>query len=269
MTEDTQVVDPVQDNSTPPAPESQEQTTPVTDNVVETEPEQPAEPESKEVDNVDGAKEVNEIDEKEERYKQQLSGSKAEALRLKSEKEQLEAQLAQLSQAKQEQEDAGVPMNEQDLVVFNALAKKLGFVTKQEIEKENQIKTYSQLQEDSLNKFLTEHPEYNKPGDSESDKRWTELQKELTFYNTRPSDPKAWYTILSKAHNNLSSNTELARARGESIGMAKATLAEQAKMGNRASGIASGPTKKQTPEQQQFSQEIEEQLKKRPYYKAK
>ena len=258
MTKENQVVDPILDNSTPPDLEIEDQVTPLEDNVTETELEEPVELETEVIED-----DIIE-DEREERYKQQLSGSKAEALRLKAELEELK----DLQKAKREQEDAGIPINEQDLAAFNALAKRLGFVTSEELDRKDQVKTYTQTQEDSLNKFLTEHPGYNKPGDPESDKRWIALQKELTYYNTSPSDPKVWYSILKKAHNNLNNDSGIAQARGESIGMAKANLAEQAKMGNRASGEVSIPTRKQTPEQQQFSQEIDEQLKKKPYYKG-
>jgi hypothetical protein len=249
MADETKIVDPVMDNSTSQPQEQIEETPPSTEDngVIENKEQEPVIPDP--------------IVEKEERYKQQLQGSKAEALKWKTEYDKLQGSM-------QEKKDDDIPVSPQDLAVFNALAKKLGYVTKAELEKNTQVQSYAQMQSESLNKFLTEHPEYNKVGDSESDKKWKELQKKLSLYNTSPSDPKQWYTILNKAHKDLNNNTDLAEARGESRGMAKANLAEQAKSGNRASGDVSTPKKKQTPEQQQFSNEVDEQLKKRSWYKG-
>jgi hypothetical protein len=253
MAEPTEVVDPVEENSTPEAPAEEEQA-PTSEETPETEPEDNGEAEDQE---------PAPSDDKEERWKQQLQGSKAEALRLKSELDELKT----MKETIEEKTDADIPITDADLAAFNALAKKLGFVTKKEIERDNQVRTYSQTQEDSLNKFLSEHPEYNKIGDGDSDKKWTELQQELTLYNSRPTDPKTWYKILKRAHNNLNNNSELAKAKGESLGMAKANLAEQAKTGNRALGGVSTPTGKRTPEQQQLAREVEDQMKKTSWYK--
>lgn len=254
MAEQEEVVDPLEENSTPSVPEEKEQAPPSEE---EETPEDNGEAEDQEPVVPDP------IAEKEERYKQQLQGSKAEALRLKTELDELKT----MKDTIEEKTDADIPITDADLAAFNALAKKLGFVTKAEIERDTQVRTYSQTQEASLNKFLSEHPEYNKLGDDDSDKKWTELQKELTFYNSKPSDPKLWYQILKKAHNNLNSNSDLARAKGESVGMAKANLAEQAKVGSRALGAVSTPKGKQTPEQLQLASEVEEQLKKTSWYK--
>lgn len=253
MTDTNQVVDPIVDNSTPPATEIVEQPAPSEeDNAV-----REIEPKVEEVD-----------PSKEERYKQQLQGSKEEALRWMTEAQKAKKEFEEYKLSLQKPTD-DAPVSPEDLAAFNAIGKKLGFVTKQEIEQDTQIKTYKQMQDESLNNFLKEHPEYNKPGDADSDKRWTELQQELSYYNTAPADPKTWYNILNKAHRNLNTNPDLERVKGEALGMAKAKLAEQTRMGGGGSGEVSTPKRKQTPEQQEFASEIEEQLKKKPYYRSK
>lgn len=247
MADQQQVVDPVKDNSTPPPQESIEVTPPsVEDNGGKTELNQePADP----------------LKEKEERWQQQLQGSKAEALRLRTELEELKSMQASMK----EKTDADIPISDADLAAFNALAKKLGFVTKQELERDNQVRTNQQIQSEAISRFVTEHPEYSKIGDPESDKKWEKLNKELFLYHNL--NPALLYENLTRVHTHMTRGTEVAQARGESLGMAKANLAEQAKIGSRASGAASAPNKKQTPEQQQLAREIDEQLKKTAWYK--
>lgn len=237
------------DNIVEPLKEEQSTTPP---------PEEPTqveeEPTPAKAENVVEDPEKAELRAKVERQSALLRASKDEALRLKKE---LEVRMAQPVQA---QEDIQ-PVNSADVAAFKALARAAGIPLKEEIQQQ----TYTEKMETAKEKFLQEHPEYSKVGDEKSDQAWDRLKEELAQYKA-PEDPQKWYSLLQKAHRDISSTPELQLEKGKSLGMAQANL--NASLGGGSSGAASTPTKKkQTPEQRAVAEEFEKIIKTRSYYK--
>lgn len=165
---------------------------------------------------------------------QKLRASKEEALRLKQELETLRSQ----------PQDDALPVNEADVAALKALARAAGIPTREEMDALKQSH-YRDIQEEGLNRFLSEHPEYK------ADQNWELIKGELEHYKT-PTDPKEWYGLLNRAHKIIA--TDGSFEKGQAMGMAKAKLQEQAQIGGGASGGSSTPKVKKTPDQQSVSE---------------
>lgn len=167
-----------------------------------------------------------------------LAASKAEALRLKSERDDLLSRQIQPKPADSPQ------MASDEVELFKQYAKAAGVPLKEDIEKINQA-TYKSQQDSALEKFLEEHPEY-KPENDTDDIRWGTIAQEIALYKA-PVQPKDWYALLKKAHSAIQPDNSFQK--GKSLGMAQAALNEQARIGGGSSG-AKAPVKKLSPEQQ-------------------
>ena len=177
-------------------------------------------------DNGVEAERVAELEAKVSKQAEMLAASKAEALRLKEEKEALVASQAQAE-----------PDN--DVEYFKQLAKKAGVPSQEDFR---QV-IYKKEQDESLEKFLAEYPDYL-PENDKDNKRWNSLIQEASYFRT-PNSGKEWHALLKKAHKSINPDSfEKAR----SVGRAEATLKDQATVGS--GGSASSPKKKLSPDQQ-------------------
>lgn len=168
-----------------------------------------------------------------------LSGSKAEALRLKQETDTLKAELATLKAKPPAQE---IQVADSDVELFKQYAKKAGVATKDEIEAIRH-QNYKVAQDKQVADFLEKYPEY-KPENDSMNTKWGLLLSELAQYKA-PANPEEWGKLLNKAHKIIAPDNTLEK--GKALGMAQAKLGEQAQLGG---GSASTQKKKLSPEQQ-------------------
>jgi hypothetical protein len=134
-------------------------------------------------------------------------------------------------------------LNPSDIEVFKKYAKAAGIPFKDELNQFQKVQ-YQDKQQESIDKFLEEYPEYRPENDTD-DSRWTALKNELAGYKA-PENPKDWYKLMKKAHRLVAPDNSTEKAKA--LGMAQANLKEQAKIGG-SSGGASAPKGKLTPEQ--------------------
>ena len=216
---DTQIIPPVEetDNGMPPAQEVQTEAIP------------PAVP----ADNGEI------LPAKREDLSRKLHGSREEALRLKSENDRLKAELDQARMTPQPSPDEDISLTERDVAVFKALAAKAGLAPREEVLAIREER-HQELQQQHLDVFLAEHPEYNKPNDPQSDQLWQRLQGELADYR-KPSSPAEFKQFLTRAHRSLSFNEGREVERGKALGYAQANLQEQSRMGGASHGGSSAP----------------------------
>jgi len=212
--------------------EPKKEETPVDNPVEPTKTPEPEAPEVKEEDNVE--ERLKELEEKDREKSRLLDASKTEALRLKKLNEELQAKAS----------DDAPKLNDSDIELFKQYAKKAGLPFKEDLIAQQQ-QLYGERQQEALNKFLEEHPEY-KPVNDKGNKKWNVLLAEYDTYKA-PQNPKDVLNLLKKAHKNT--NPEDSLEKGKALGMAQANIQEQTKLGG-TSGAASTPKKKRTPEQQ-------------------
>ena len=199
--------------------------------------------------------------EKREELSQKLNASKEEALRLKAERDQFAAEKAALQaqleqQAAQQSQNNELPMTEQEVAIFKQLAEKAGVAFKPDVESIRN-ESLAEKNQKVLDSFLAEFPEYNKPGDPDSDKIYAELQGKLSFY--RPaSSPQELQTFLKEAHRArvANYNEQAATQRGEALGYAKANLQTQTQSGGGLFGGNSAPAKQDLSSDQQAVAEL-------------
>lgn len=192
-------------------------------------------------------------DPKDRKIKEQaaaLRGSKEEALRLKREKEELELRLQQHPQSSLKGDETQYPVTDAELAAFNAYAKKLGYVTRDEIETVRQD-LYRRDEKTSLERFYQKYPEYAPENDSD-DSKFGVLKEHIANWYKAPKDPSKWYDVLVKAHNDLAKDDNISQKKGEALGMAKANLRDQSRLGSASSGGTSTPKLKLSPEQQKI-----------------
>ena len=184
------------------------------------------------------------IQDLQEGYKSKLSGSKAEALRLKDEKEQLKTRLEEL----ENKLEPPAQVDETDVEIVKKLAKKAGFISQEELNKQlDKVKSNFQKkeQEEAIDKFYVEYPEYN-PDNDKDNKKWEGLMKEFGTYKL-PNEARSgsYLNLLKKAHKSISPDNSLEK--GRALGHAEANLGDHAKLGGSSS---SSPDGKRTPAQQ-------------------
>jgi len=180
-----------------------------------------------------------------------LTGSKAEALRIKKENAELQTQIDELKSPESPQ------VNDEDLKYVGQLLDKAGYAKKTDIEASEKKSDEKQQKKESdkiLKNFIKKYPEY-KPENDPADKKWNALVKELKRYK----DPTK---NLEKAHKDINPDNSLEK--GRSLGHAEANLGAQAQIGGSSSGSTS--KSKRTPDQQAIMDEL---LKRRPEYKEK
>lgn len=205
-----------------------------------------------------------------EELRRNLNASKEEALRLKKENEELKKVTS--APAKTQIDETYQP-SETELEVFERLlaAREAKRIQQEEARKAQEEKAFQESQmayqvgqTEAINKFLEEYPEYNKPGDANSDQLWKELEDKVQELPL-PRNPKDFQKLLVKAHQELMNKGDSALERGKALGFAQANLQEQAKLGGGSSGGSSAPTKKKrSPEQQAV---LDELFELRPQYK--
>jgi hypothetical protein len=194
--------------------------------------------------------------EKKEELSRKLHSSKEEALRLKAENERLAQEKleleAKLSSMQSVNSTVDTPVSEQDVAYLKALGKKAGFAFMQDVEKPLQAikqETYKERQQAQFNKFLETHPEYNKPGDEQSDRLFAAFSSELATYK-EPTDVNQWNKLFEKAHRNISLNEQTLLNQGQALGQAKQNIAARAG-GMSYGGNSVSMTQNLSPEQQE------------------
>jgi hypothetical protein len=225
----------------------------------------PAQPEKAE-NAVKETEQAQEIDntvtipkEKLQDYQRKLTGSKAEALRLKAENERLAAEVAktkaeqQAAQTGQSQSYGYTPYQPTvaEVAMFKQLAVHAGIPLKEELA-QNRQQQYNEAADQCLQDFLGKHPEYANPGDPNSDNLWTNLEGTLKQFK-QPENPRDYAKLLEMAHRYMSSdNIDTAMERGRALGMAQAKIAEQGKIGGvgGGAGMALAPSTKKSPDKQ-------------------
>ena len=108
--------------------------------------------------------------------------------------------------------------------LFEATAKKKGYVKKEELEQQ----TYKQTTDSVLNDFLNSHPEY-KPENDEGDVLWNRLHSKLSVYGV-PKDPEAYKDLLNLSHGKVFPKKEIDR---ESIAASQNKINTASKSGGK------------------------------------
>ncbi len=171
-----------------------------------------------------------------------LAGSKSEALNIKAELDALKTKI-----------EEGAPGSQEtlgDIELFKQYCREAGVPFKEDLKtmrQEDKQDQYKEAQNEAVEKFLEQFPEYKAENDSDNSK-WDKLIKEWSTYKT-PSTPSVsnWLKQLTKAHKYSSPDNSLEK--GKSLGKAEVNLAEQAKLGGSGGGATKKDTKR-TPEQQ-------------------
>lgn len=153
--------------------------------------EKPAEIEPSEPVPSDGASELE----------KQLSGLQNERVKLLQEIQELRGQRRDLKKEELKEVDKTIDALEgvhpQDVQLVEKILRAKGYITKQEA----QGMSYQAIQNEELNSFLSEFPEY-KPENDPSDVNWNALQRALAIY-AKPSNPRQWREVLRKAHKDI------------------------------------------------------------------
>jgi hypothetical protein len=169
----------------------------VAEEVKETPAELPAEPEKEEKPAESVKTEVSD----DTGLEKQLRGLQDERVKLLKEIQELRGQRRELKHEELIKVDNKIDqlkdVNPDDVQVIEKVLRAKGYVTKDEAEK----MTYQAVQQEELNKFLAEFPEY-KPENDPHDLNWSSLQRALAIY-AKPSDPRKWSEILKKAHKDM------------------------------------------------------------------
>lgn len=151
--------------------------------------EKPATTESEPVASVDTALET------------QLQGLQQERVKLLKEIQELRGQRRDLKKeelVKVNQEISDLKdVAPQDVELIEKVLRSKGYMRKDEVEG----MTYKAVQDEELNTFLAEFPEY-KPENDPNDINWNSLQRALAIY-AKPSNPRGWKEILRKAHKDI------------------------------------------------------------------
>lgn len=244
--------------------ETSEEVKPTGEEVIET-PEEattelPVEDTTEEKTELDSVKEtLTETQAREKRYKEQVSGSQAEAERLKKENEELKSKVPP-------EEESLSELSPQDHET-RAYLKKLGVFTKEEVEKmvqekvapfqaEREAKRKSE-QKGVLDKFIKDKPDLGDEKDPEGIRMQKVFGKLKRITPADPFDPNSSLEEdLERAYNwafeGETNKEALSKAKAE--GRAEGHEASEAKVGEGAS--ASSPTSKK-----QRTSEQEEMLK--------
>ena len=135
----------------------------------------------------------------------QMQGLQEERVKLLKEIQQLRGQRRDLKKEEllqvNEKIDELKDVNPDDVSLIEKVLRSKGYVTKAEAEG----MSYKAIQDEELNKLLTEFPEY-KPENDPHDINWSTIQRALAIY-AKPSDPRKWNEILRKAHRDIAPAT--------------------------------------------------------------
>lgn len=188
---------------------------------------------------------------KQQELKQKLTASKNEALKLKAERDRLQTELSKISKQKSQGKTPSISSEDADQI--KETLKSMGVAFKGEVVEKQEV--YQEKVQSKIDQFTKEFPEYNKPGDADSDAKWQELQSEFSLYRT-PKSPEETYQFLKRAHDDIKRRTEVDSTfeRGKSLGYAKANLADKASVGG--SGSGSPAPRKKSAEQSLIEQEL-------------
>lgn len=131
----------------------------------------------------------------------QVQGLQEERVKLLKEIQELRGQRREIKKEElktvDEKLDELTDVNPEDVKVIDKILKSKGYITKQESQK----MFYESVKQEKLNGFLEEFPEY-KPENDPNDLNWNALQREIGWF-APPTDPKAWGTLLRKAHKEI------------------------------------------------------------------
>jgi len=125
----------------------------------------------------------------------------------------------------------------EDLDYFEKLASALGYAKSDDIEKskiEMRRQEYERVKHEEINKFVTDHPEYQ-IGIEANDLRWNSLLSEFRIYKL-PEDPREFGKLLERAHRAISGTTSSFDAKkvSEILAKKKAAASGQSSVGGGA-----------------------------------
>ena len=170
--------------------------------VVEKEKETPAELPAEEKPDITENEPVKVVD---TGLEKQMQGLQEERVKLLKEIQLLRGQRRDLKKEEllqvNEKIDELKDVNPDDVSLIEKVLRSKGYVTKSEAEG----MSYKAIQDEELNKFLSEFPEY-KPENDPHDINWETLQRAIAIY-AKPNDPRGWATILRKAHKDIAPAT--------------------------------------------------------------
>ncbi len=171
----------------------------------ESPPEPPAEEPEKELEKKPAVAEDETAKSVDTGLEKQLQGLQEERVKLLKEIQELRGQRRELKKDElikvDEKLDQLQDVNPEDVQVIEKVLRAKGYVTKEEAEG----MSYKAIQQEELNKFLAEFPEY-KPENDSHDVNWNALQRALVIY-AKPSDPRKWNELLKKAHKDMAPAT--------------------------------------------------------------
>ena len=145
---------------------------------------------------------VKVLNEKHANLNQGIAGYRDETQKSKKQVEDLEKQIAEFKTKQESKED--VDLSPEDQKKFDAIIKKKGLVTKEELTKQKQAdiqKSQKDMMRTASDAFLKKHPEFD------DDEAWTEVNKLFIMYKT-PTTVKGFNDILGRIYKELSSSTD-------------------------------------------------------------
>lgn len=126
------------------------------------------------------------------KYREESQKSSVEVANLKK-------QLEEKSKSSTKAADDELELNAEDQKRLEAWAKKQGFVTKGEFEQERlriQQESFSNIENQAVDEFLRQHPEYDK------DEEWEKVKVLFSEYKT-PTSLTQYRKLLAKIHSEL------------------------------------------------------------------
>lgn len=213
-----------------------------------------------------------------ERYKQQIGGITKGFQDFGKRLDKIDETIAGISQKPQSPSDAPTSDDDKPYVDYY---KKLGFVAKEDVEKmfqerlaplqEGQKATQKAEQQQVLNEFIKEHPEFSKEEDPAGEKMTQIIEKLRRIAPVVPNNPN--YSLkedLELAYNWAFGKSELEefRQKAKAAGASAALEALETQVGGGSSISAPKETKSRTPEQEAILKEWgvdDETLSKKKY----
>ena len=137
-------------------------------------------------------------------YRSELTNTKEELSKTKETNEELQEKLEKAVNIEGD-------LSKEDQQKLESWAKSKGFVTASELEKkEKEIKKQNlkQIENQAVNEFLEQHPEYD------DDENWNLLKQEFQLYK-QPTTLTGYRKLLNRVHKTLAKDSEKESKKGE------------------------------------------------------
>jgi len=146
--------------------------------------------------------ELTTLKEKQVNLNQGVAKYRDESQASKKQVEDLEKQIAEFKTKQESKED--VDLSPEDQKKFDAIIKKKGLVTKEELKKDETAKLQKsqlKIKKEAVDDFLKKHPEYD------DDEAWSAVNKLFSMYKT-PATVKGFQSILDRIHKEITGGTD-------------------------------------------------------------